>query len=262
MAANHRATAKLFVSEIARASGLTFARDDRLSRQEADAVIRWAERNPEVMAAYADRAHAGHAEVMAYAQMAFMFKHEYPENEAGEPIDWDEVEVAGGPAAETAAEPAWDDPFKDFSPEQALARIEAAMKDPKYQEFRNARDDRMHPDHALAQREWTALFERAYPEQRADPSPGVSPATGGAPSGSGTPAAGSAPGAPMDQAAARSAIDALYRDPEFIGRSSSLDREIRAAATAEAGALFAVAYPEPASGTGEGAAPAGGDEPA
>jgi hypothetical protein len=241
----HAETGKLFVSEISRASGLRFAREDRLSRAEAEQVLTWAQGNPEVMAAYTDPSHPGHQEVFAYSQMAFMFAHDYPQGENGEPLDWEQVsQAAGEPASEAEAQ--GDDPFAGWTPEQARERIQAAMNDPKYREFREAWQDRNHPDHALAMAEFGRLHDIEAGVDAASPSSGD------------TPIAGAQPSVPGEQAAALKRIDQLYADPEFLKRSSSPDRNVRDAATAEAAALFARAYPElPAAEVAGGAAAPG-----
>jgi len=257
----HSDTGKLFVSEIARVSGLRFAHEDRLSRAEAEQVLTWAQGNPEVMAAYTDPSHPGHQEVNAYSQMAFMYAHDFPQTENGEPMAWEDVlQAAGKPASEAEAQ--GDDPFAGWSAQQARDRIEASLKDEKYAQFRAAQADRAHPDHDLANREIARLYEIAYPEQPAEPSSSVDSARAAAPSGSGTPAAGAAPGAPLDQAAALKRIDELYADPAFIARSQSADRQVSAAASAEAAGLFQIAYPAAGPdiiGGDNGAPPAAGD---
>jgi hypothetical protein len=256
----HSDTGKLFVSEIARVSRLRFAHEDRLSRAEAEQVLTWAQGNPEVMAAYTDPSHPGHQEVNAYSQMAFMYAHDFPQTENGEPMAWEQVsQAAGEPASEAEAQD--DDPFAGWSAQQARDRIEASLKEEKYAQYRAAQADRAHPDHDLANREIARLYEIAYPERPAEPSPSVNPAGAAAPSVSGTPAAGAAPGAPLGQAAALKRIDELYADPAFIARSESADRQVSAAASAEAAGLFQIAYPEAAPDIGgdNGAAPAAGD---
>jgi len=259
----HRDKAKAIIAEISRASGLSFRSADRLTRGEAERVIAWGQGSPEFMAAYTSAAHPGHAEAQIYSTWPFFFLHDFPQTPEGEPVDWSEVRTVDDDAADDAKTGDDFDPFKGWTAEQARERIQAATKDPKYQEFRDARDDRSHPDHPLAQREFTRLHEIAYPEQPTKPSPGVSPAGGAAASGSGTPAAGSTSGAPADRASALRRIGELYRDAEFLKRSESPDRQVREAATAEAAGLFSIAYPEPAPERADsgGAAPAGGDGP-
>jgi len=260
----HRDNAEAIIADIARVSGLSFARADRLSRAEAEQVIRWGETSPKFMEIYTNAAHPAHAEAQSYSLWPFYFAHDHPQDDAGEPLDWDQVRTVDDDAADDAKPGDDDDPFKGWSAEKARQRIEASLKDPKYREFRDAQGNRAHPDHELANREIARLYEIAYPERPAEPAPGVYPAGAAAPGGSGTPAAGStagAPGAPLDQAAALKRIEELYRDPDFIARSQSADRQVSAAATNEAAGLFQIAYPEqaPSGGSGDGAAPAAGD---
>jgi hypothetical protein len=260
MGAQHRENARAVLAEIARASGLTFKHPDRMTRSEAEAVIRWAQSSPEFMAAYSNRSHPYHKEAVSYSQWPFFFK-DFPQTEAGEPVDWAAVQTA-----EDAAAPAADDfdPFARFSPEEARARIEAAFTDEKYKDFRAAYADRNHPDHALAVKEIARLHEI-----EAGTGPGIaSAASAGAvadPAGlaapSGSPAPGAAhgsprPGLPTDRAGALRELDARYADKAFMARMQSRDRQERAAANAEIEPLFRMAYPEHA--PTEGAAAQGG----
>jgi hypothetical protein len=222
---------------------MRFAHEDRLTRAEAEQVINWAQSNPEVMAAYASREHPGHAEIMAFSEMAFMFAHEFPTNEAGEPLGWDQVEAAG--AAVSEAEPDEIGDFNKLTPGQAAARVEAAYHDPKYEEWRIAIRDRSHPDHDLAVREMARLTEIAGDALW---NPDWDDAAGGTVTdAAGDPAlAGGVAGSPSDQAAARKRIDDdFYGNPDFMKRYTSPVREIRQAAIAEMSAAFEAAYPEP-----------------
>jgi hypothetical protein len=240
MRADHRANATRVIAELSRASGLRFSRPDRLSRQEAEQVLNWGEKHPEVMQAYMDPKHAAHDEVMSLAAWGFYFSADHPQDDAGQPREWSDVRTVDDDAE---AEPEWDDPFKDFSPQQARELIEAALKgdDPKFRQFREAYENPHHPDHKLANREFERLHQIEAGAAPAAVAAGDNAGGSAAPNGG-----GSAPGAPLDRATALKRIDAMYKDPELMKRYGSSDREVRDAATAEVAAVFAAAYPEPA----------------
>jgi hypothetical protein len=246
MRANHRDNAAKVIAEISRASGMAFSRPDRLSRQEAEAVLKWGEKHPQVVEAYTDPKHPAHDEIMSYAAWGFYFSAEHPADEAGQPREWSAVRTVDDDAADDAKLDDDFDPFANWTPQQARARLAAAMNDPKYREFREAYQDPHHADHALAMAEFGRLRDIEAGVDAASPSAG------------GTPIAGAQPSVPGEQAAALKHIDDLYADPEFLKRSSSPDRNVRDAATAQAAALFARAYPElPAAEVAGGAASPG-----
>jgi hypothetical protein len=133
--ADHRANAVAVIAEIGRASGLTFARPDRMTRAEAEAAIRWAEGNTEFVAAYTDRSHPHHTQAQSHSVWPFFFAHDYLQGEDGQPVDWDSV-----PIADTAApaEPEFEDVFKDWTPERERQRLGETLKDPRFAEWREA----------------------------------------------------------------------------------------------------------------------------
>lgn len=239
----HRENVTTVIAEIARASGMTFARADRLSRDEAKAVIAWAEGNPQLMQIYMNPADPDHAELASFSTWPFYFAFDHPADDAGEPREWSEVRTVDDDAAAAQPDEELAGDFNELSRDQARARLDAAMKDPKYQQFRDAYGNRAHPDYKLAQREFTRLHEIAYPEPAAEP--GANQAAAAPPSGGGPPV-GVVPSTPIGQAAALRRIDELYRDAEFMKRCQSPRRDVREAATAEMTAAFAAAYPEPA----------------
>ena len=246
----HRENAVKVIAEIARASGMTFARADRLSREEAERVISWAQGNAEFMAAYIDRSHPFHAEATSYSSWPFFFAYEYPQSEDRQPVEWEAVRTADQDAGAEPAEPEGEDVFKDWTPDRARQRLDDALKDPRFAEWRAAYDDPRNPDHELAKREFTRLHEIAYPEPAAVPT--ADPAATAPPIGT-VPAAGPSPAGGVDQAAAHRRINELYADRGFMKRYGSSDRATRAEAAAEMSAAFQGAYPEPAPpGEGEG----------
>ena len=257
MRGQHRENATAIIAELARASGLQFARPDRLTRAEAERVIAWAQGSKEVMAAYTSRAHPHHQEVLAFSAWPFYFAYDHPQDEAGDPLDWGQVRTAEDDAEEdaaAAAQPQPDDPFTGWGPERARERIEAAMQDGKFQEWRDAYGKPSHPDHELAKRELARLHEIAYPEEPAEEPSGDGGSQAGqaapADAGSGGGAAIGRRGAGMDQAAAHRRIDELYRHPAYADHLHPEHHAI----VAETAAAFAVAYPEPAT---DGSADAG-----
>jgi hypothetical protein len=260
MPVNHRDNARAVIAEIARASGMQFARDDRLSRDEAAAVIRWAQGQPEIMKIYGDPRHPDHAELARFSEWTHFFESTWPQTEDGEPVEWAEVPIKQTEAEATAeAQAALDAEaagfFAGMSAEQASERIEAAFRDPKYADFRAAYADRKHPDHAQAVAEMSKLHQivaGTAPEGNA--APAANPAGMAAPIG--TMPAPSEPGGRLDPAGARQRIDELYRDQGFMTRYGSRDRATRDAANAEIEPLFKVAYPEQASAESGGPAAA------
>jgi hypothetical protein len=265
MAVDHRANARGVISEIARASGLTFRHPDRMTRAEAEAVIGWAKGCREFMEVYEDRRHPFHAEAQSYSVWPFFFAHDFPQTEAGEPIEWDAVSIRQTP--EEAAAEAQEELdsevarfFEGMTSEQASQRIEAAYTDPKYQGFLEAYRDRKHPDHEQAVAEMSRLHQIAAGTDTAPAAiTGSAATTAGLAAPVGTipaPSGSAAPGGALDRDAARREIDGRYADKDFVARMQSRDRQVRDAANAEIEPLFKTAYPEPAPPADAGSAAA------
>lgn len=68
-----------------------------------------------------------------------------------------------------------EDVFKDWAPDQARQRLDEALKDPRFAEWRAAYGDPQNPDHELAKREFGRLHEISYPEPAVEAA-GASPA--------------------------------------------------------------------------------------
>jgi hypothetical protein len=151
--------------------------------------------------------------VQAFSQWPFYFAYDHPQDEAGDPLEWDQVRTADDDAA-AAEQPQPDDPFRDWSPQQAAARIEAAVRDPKYQEWRDAYWKREHPDHDLAVREFERLHQIAYPEEPDEPAAAASQPDQVA-AIVGAEARAESAAAPTDRAPALRRIDELYRHPVY-----------------------------------------------
>jgi hypothetical protein len=227
---SHVDNAKFIIAELARVSGLTFARPDRLSRAEAQQALDWAKSNPVASAAY----RAGNAEAQTYANWLLMFAHDYPQNDAGEPAEWSDVGVADDPATaepEPEAEADADNPFVGWTPERAQERIKRAMTE---KGFLDALNDPKHEDHALAKREWELIHKAAYPEPAAAPASSVDQALGGVT-------------AREQQTAALKRIDELHRHPGYLNKAHPEHQSVMDELTRS----FQTVYPEPASPAGE-----------
>lgn len=191
-------------------------------------------------AAYTDPANPLHDQ--AKQEFEFLHRVAYPEAAAGADTN------PAGLAAPIGTMPAPAASARTGAPTDragALREIDARYADPEFTKRLASRDRQVRE---AANAELDPLFRIGYPE------PGQTAPAGTSSSPSSHAAGRAGPGAPLDPAAARSRVDQLYADREFMGRYGSQNASVRAAATAEMEAAMLAAYPAPPATDG---APAG-----
>jgi len=215
----NRELARLVIADLAQYSGLTFTYPDRLTKAEAEAVIAWAQKQPEVARAYRDRSHREHESVALFKGVVDHFAYEHPTLPHGEPATWPD-------RAPAPVKPGDDSPFAGLHSDEAEARLAWARTRPEYQAYY----DRYHPQHNDYVEQTRMLMEIAH----------------------GTPATDQASSAPA--AASPESAVALERIKQLQGDEAYLNggHPEHQAKVAEMAAAYATAYPE-ASGPGVGA---------
>jgi len=214
----NRHLAKLLIPDLEQFSGMSFAYENGLTRAEAKQLEQWARAQPQVVAAYTNKAHPQHAAVKLFAETVRYFEHDHPQGANGEPAAWP------APSPEEARAVA-ENPFGVKTVQEAQARLAWAQT---RHEYHDAYWTKEHPQHGDYVSQTQALMELVAdaPGQPTDPA-----------------SAGAKPPASMTteaaRAAARASISELQRNPAYLDKRDPG----HAAAVAAVSAAYEVAYP-------------------
>lgn len=149
-----------------------------LSRAEASAIQTWAERQPEIVAAWLDRADPLHDTIVQLSGDIGYWAHDHPVQPDGTPAPIPEAQAQAEAADPLLAE------LDKLTPDQARERLAALDRS---DEFRKMLLDGSHAEHAQALAGWHRLHsiaDQAAPAADADTPSGATsePASGPAPS--------------------------------------------------------------------------------
>jgi hypothetical protein len=220
---------KLF--ELARAQGIEppaikFKYADGLTRTEAQALLDWGRQVPGMLAALKSMSHPDHKQIRLYSDLVQHFLVHHPQDEAtGEPANWQE------PLPKSNR-------IEDWTPEQAQDLITWAEAQPEFAAYH----DPAHPEHAAYKRDVELAHRIAHPEAAPEGAPMSTDQVVGA-----------------DAHTARDKLAWKTRDPDFMRAYGDKLDPAHKQAVAEMTALYAAAYPGPAS---SGAAPTPAGAPA
>jgi hypothetical protein len=173
-----------FVAVLGSAIGFEPRYPDRLTRDEAQRLIRWGQSVPELRDALVDKGHPSYKLLRPYFDVANYFAHEHASDASGEPAAWPERPGRGESTAEN--------PFGHLFPDEIADLLAWAPSSKAYSE---AMQNPQHPQHAHV----AAMTERATQTAGAIDEPPAAPAT-----------------ARSIDPAAQARLDKLRADPAYL----------------------------------------------